>query len=61
MWPHQSTVEEEKPAGCTLFNALQDTNGLLSHRSMLLAHGYPAVHQDTQVLLCRGSLQQVIL
>jgi len=63
MWPHQGRVEGEEnfpqPPCDALFNALQDTISLLDHKSSLLDHGQPVVHQDTQVLLCRGSFQQV--
>ena len=56
----QSRREEPpRPAGHTLFNAPQDTTSLLGHKGTLPAHGQPAVHQDTQVLLHRAHFQQV--
>ena len=49
LWPYQGTAEGEerrihllRPAGHVLFNALQDSIGLLG---TLLAHGQPTTHQ----------------
>ncbi|NXV14564.1 CAHM6 protein, partial [Cepphus grylle] len=54
MWPHQGRVEGEDdlppPACHALLDAPQDAIGLLGHKGTLLAHGYPVVHQDSQVI-----------
>ena len=59
--PQQGRVEWKDhhlpPADYNLFNTPQDTMGLFfffcfCHKSTLLAHDQPFVHQDTQVLLC---------
>ena len=63
MWPHLGRVEGEdhlpQPAGHALFNASQDTIGLLCHKDTLLAHGQSVVYQNTLALLHGGPLQQV--
>ena len=63
MWPQQNRAEGEdhlpQSAGHVLFNAPQDTVGLLGYKSTLMARGQPAVHQDTWILLRRASLEQV--
>ncbi|PKU35685.1 hypothetical protein llap_14008 [Limosa lapponica baueri] len=63
MGSHQGRAEGEdnlpRPAGHTLPDAPQDAIGLLGHKDTLLAHGRPVVHQDSQVFLLRGVLQQV--
>ena len=62
--PDQSSVEEEdhlcSPASHTPFNALQDAIGLFGYEGTLLAHGLHVVYQDSQILLHRAPLQQVI-
>ena len=62
MGPHQGRVEGEEnlpgPAGHSP-NAPQDLISFLGSQGMLLAHGQPVVHQDTQVPLHRAALQQV--
>jgi len=64
MFPHQRRAEGEDhlpwPAGHTLFNAPQDTIGLLVHKVTLLDHGQPVVHQHTPVLFCRAPFQNAI-
>ena len=64
MWPHHGIVEGEdhllQPAGHTHFHASQDTICFLGHKGTLLTHGQPVVHQNTQVLLLRALLQQLI-
>jgi len=61
MWPHQGRVERKdclpQSTGHALFNAPQDTIGLLGHRGPLLARGQSLAHQDTQVLLLRAPFQ----
>ena len=56
-WSYQGRAEGEdhlpKPAGCTLFNTLRYTTGLIGQKTSLLAHGQPVVHQDVQIFLCR--------
>ena len=63
MWPHQGRSEGEDhlllSAGHALFNAPQDTIGLLGHKGTLLTHGQPVLHQDPQVFLCRALLSKV--
>ena len=46
--------------GHALFNAPQDTIGLLRHKSTLLAHGQPVVHHDTQVLKFAVAVELVV-
>jgi len=52
MWSHPVRVEREihllQPSGHALFNASQDTIGLLDHKSTLLAHEQPVVHVNTK-------------
>jgi len=64
MGSHQGSVEGEEdlphPAGHTILDAPQDPIGFLgSQGTLLLAHGHPVVHQDTQVPLHRGSKMPV--
>ena len=63
MRPHQGSVEGKenlpRPAGHTPRNAPQDPIDLLGSQGTLLAHGYPVVHQDSQVPLRGAALQQV--
>ena len=47
------------PASHFIFNAPQNIIGLSGHKGTL-AHGQHAVHQNTQVLLLRALLQQLI-
>ena len=57
----QKSVLDHPPqvAGRALFDMPRDTIGLLGRKGTLQAHGQPAVHRDTQVLLCRAPLLQV--
>jgi len=40
-------------------NASEDPIRLLGHKSTLMAHGQPLIHQDLVVLLCKAPFQQV--
>jgi len=64
LWPHQDWVEGKEdlpqPAGNALCDVPLDPIGLLDHKGTLLAHGQPAVHQDSQVL-CRAAFHLVSL
>jgi len=61
MGPPQGRVEGEEnlpqPAGHTPHDAPQDPIGLLGSQGTLLAHGQPAIHQDTQVPLRRAAIR----
>jgi len=63
MWSLQGRIEGEEnlswPTNHT--NIPQDVIGLLGHNSIVLAHGHPAVHQDTQVPFPYTTLQQISL
>ena len=60
--PQKSQIEGDDhlplPAGHPLFNAAQNTIGLLGLKHTLLAHFQLLVHQDPQVLLCRAALKE---
>ena len=63
LWYPQDGVERKdhlpQLSGLALSNAPQVILGFLGHKCTLLTHSQPVVHQDTQVLLCRTSFQQV--
>jgi len=53
MQSHQGSVKREenqsRPTNHTSSNTPQDATGLLGQKGTVLAHDYPAVHQDPQV------------
>jgi len=63
MWSHQGRVEgEENLSGPTNHPPPNTSHGaidLLGHKGTGLAHGHPAVHQDSQVPFTYATLQQL--
>ena len=61
MWPHQDRGESKDnlSAGSIPPNAAQEVVSLFGSEGMLLDHGQLAVHQDTQVPLCKATFQPV--